>query len=76
MALSAMLLPGISGSFLFLLTGLYPALISAVSAFDLAILPLFISGAVGILLMAHVLKALLVKYHAEVLSCLTGVSLR
>lgn len=74
MALSAMLLPGISGSFLLLLTGLYPALISAVSAFDLAILLLFISGgAVGILLMAHVLKALLAKYHTEVLSCLTGV---
>ena len=54
MALSAMLLPGISGSFLLLLTGLYPALISAVSSFDLAILLLFISGgAIGILLMAH-----------------------
>ena len=74
MALSAMLLPGISGSFLLLLTGLYPALISAVSAFDVSILLLFISGgAIGILLMAHILKALLAKYHTEVLSCLTGV---
>jgi putative membrane protein len=69
-----MLLPGISGSFLLLLTGLYPALISAVSAFDVSILLLFISGgAVGILLMAHILKALLAAYHTEVLSCLTGV---
>jgi putative membrane protein len=74
MALSAMLLPGISGSFLLLLTGLYPALIGAVSTFDLTILSLFITGgAFGILLMAHVLKALLTRYHTEVLSGLTGV---
>ncbi|NCV52403.1 MAG: DUF368 domain-containing protein, partial [Gammaproteobacteria bacterium] len=74
MALSAMLLPGISGSFLLLLTGLYPALISAVSTFEVSILLLFVSGgAIGILLMAHLLKALLAKYHTEVLSCLTGV---
>jgi putative membrane protein len=49
-------------------------LISAVSTFDASILLLFVSGgAIGILLMAHLLKALLAKYHTEVLSCLTGV---
>ena len=74
MALSAMLLPGISGSFLLLLTGLYPALIGAVSTFDLRVLLLFIGGgAIGILLTAHLIKALLIKYHTEVLSCLTGM---
>lgn len=74
MALSAMLLPGISGSFLLLLTGLYPALINAVSALDLTVLGLFVSGGVfGILLMAHLLKVLLTKYHDQVLSVLTGV---
>ncbi|HAN81441.1 MAG TPA: DUF368 domain-containing protein, partial [Gammaproteobacteria bacterium] len=74
MALSAMLLPGVSGSFLLLLAGLYPALISAVSALDIKILGLFIGGgAVGILTMAHILKALLARHHTEALSCLTGV---
>lgn len=74
MALSAMLLPGISGSFLLLLAGLYPALISAVSALDIEILGLFIGGGVaGILTMAHILKALLARYHTAALSCLTGV---
>ena len=74
MALSAMLLPGVSGSFLLLLTGLYPALIGAVSTFDLRVLLLFIGGgAIGILLMAHLIKALLIRYQTEVLSCLTGV---
>ena len=64
MALSAMLLPGISGSFLLLLVGLYPAMISAVSALDIKILALFIGGGVGgILVMAHVLKALLARYR-------------
>jgi putative membrane protein len=34
---------------------------------------LFIGGGViGILLTAHLIKALLIKYHTEVLSCLTG----
>ena len=57
-----------------LLAGLYPALISAVSAPDIKILALFIGGgAVGILVMAHVLKALFARYRIEALSCLTGV---
>ncbi len=74
LAFSAMLLPGISGSFLLLLTGLYPALINAVSVFDLTILGLFvIGGVVGILLMAHILKALLARFRNQVLSALTGV---
>ena len=74
MALSAMLLPGISGSFLLLLTGLYLALIGAVSTLDLRVLLLFVGGgAMGILLMAHLIKALLTQYHTAVLSCLTGV---
>ena len=45
----------------------------AVNTFDLGVLLLFIGGGViGILLMAHLIKALLGKYHTEVLSCLTG----
>ncbi len=73
-AFSAMLLPGISGSFLLLLMGLYPALINALSIFDLTILGLFVmGGVVGILLMAHILQALLTSYHNQLLSALTGV---
>lgn len=74
MALSAMLLPGISGSFLLLLVGLYPALIEAVSTLNLPILGLFLAGgAVGILLMAHVLSWLLDRFEAATLAILTGV---
>ena len=74
MALSAMLLPGISGSFLLLLTGLYPALSGAVSTFDLRSTVIHRRWCNRYLLMAHLIKALLVKYHTEVLSCLTGVA--
>ena len=74
MALSAMLLPGISGSFLLLLTGLYPALITAVSELQWTVLGLFIFGGVlGILSMAHVLKWLLDRFEAAVLCLLTGI---
>jgi|TARA_B110000305_G_scaffold109545_1_gene123311 putative membrane protein len=74
MALSAMLLPGISGSFLLLLTGLYPALLSAVSEFNLTILGLFLVGGVfGLLAMAHALKLFLERYETPVLCLLTGV---
>lgn len=74
MALSAMLLPGISGSFLLLLTGLYPALIGAVSRLDVPVLGLFLmGGAFGILAMAHVLKWLLERYQVPVLCVLTGI---
>ena len=73
-ALSAMLLPGISGSFLLLLMGLYPALIDAISSFDFTILGLFIFGGMfGILFTAHALKALLARHHNQVLGVLTGV---
>lgn len=74
MALSAMLLPGISGSFLLLLTGLYPALIAAVTRVDVLILGLFLAGGVlGILVMAHLLKWLLARFEAAVMCLLTGV---
>ena len=74
MALSAMLLPGISGSFLLLLTGLYPALIAAVTGGDFLVLGLFLcGGALGILSMAHLLKWLLSRFESQVMCVLTGV---
>lgn len=74
MAFSAMLLPGISGSFLLLLTGFYPALIAAVSNHQGVILVLFVAGgAAGIVMMAHVLKRLLKSFEQQVLSILTGI---
>lgn len=74
MALSAMLLPGISGSFLLVLVGVYPQLMTAVTVGDWQTLGLFgIGGVAGLLLMAHLLRWLMARMERILLSFLTGV---
>ncbi|WP_079253747.1 DUF368 domain-containing protein [Endozoicomonas arenosclerae] len=75
-AISAMILPGISGSFILLLMGLYPAVLAAVKSFDVVVLAIFGSGCVvGLLTFSHVLSWLL-KHHRDLaLSLLTGLML-
>ncbi|MFT5789840.1 MAG: putative membrane protein, partial [Shewanella sp.] len=61
-AITAMILPGISGSFILLLLGLYTSVMGAVKSFDIAIMATFIAGAVtGLLSFSHVLSLLLRK---------------
>ncbi|MDR8524892.1 MULTISPECIES: DUF368 domain-containing protein [Shewanella] len=75
-AITAMILPGISGSFILLLLGLYTPVIGAVKNFDIAIMATFAAGAaIGILSFSHVLSALLRKYHDATLVFLTGLML-
>ena len=75
-AICAMILPGISGSFILLLLGLYAPIISAVKSVDLTIISLFAIGAiVGLLTFSHVLSALLKHFHDETLIFLTGLML-
>ncbi|KEQ17785.1 DUF368 domain-containing protein [Endozoicomonas numazuensis] len=75
-AISAMILPGISGSFILLLMGLYPAVLAAVKGLDVLVLSVFGSGCiVGLLTFSHVLSWLL-KHHRDLaLSLLTGLML-
>lgn len=73
LAICAMILPGISGSFILLLIGMYPVMIEAVSRVDLALLSIFACGAlVGLLLFSHVLSWLLRHHRASTLSLLIG----
>ncbi len=73
LAICAMILPGISGSFILLLIGMYPVLIDALTGFDLARLGLFGAGAaVGLMAFANVLSWLLDHHHSTTLSVLTG----
>ena len=73
-AICAMVLPGISGSFLLLLMGMYQPVISAVVAVDLKVLTVFFAGClIGLLAFARVLKALLARYRTTTLSTLIGV---
>lgn len=75
-AICAMILPGISGSFILLLLGMYAPVLGAVKAFDLPILTLFLTGCVvGILSFSHLLSWLLRRFRDFTLVFLTGLML-
>lgn len=75
-AICAMILPGISGSFILLLLGLYPAVLAAVKGFEIAMLVCFAAGCViGLLSFSHVLSALLRHFHDATVLFLTGLML-
>ncbi|MEX1033447.1 MAG: DUF368 domain-containing protein [Cellvibrionaceae bacterium] len=72
-AICAMILPGISGSFILLLLGLYTTFLRAISELDLLILASFVAGcACGLVAFSHVLSWLLRRYHGATLATLTG----
>lgn len=73
-AVSAMILPGVSGSFLMLLLGVYPVVIGALSARDVVTLAPFALGmVVGLAVFSTVLDALLRRAHDAVLAVLVGL---
>lgn len=75
-AICAMILPGISGSFILLLLGLYPFILGAVKGLDIAVLAVFASGClIGIVSFAGVLRWLLTRWRDLGLSLLTGLML-
>lgn len=75
-AICAMILPGISGSFILVLLGLYPVVLAAVKSLDLAVLVVFASGClVGILSFARLLGWLLQRWRDLTLALLTGLML-
>ncbi|MFY2506781.1 DUF368 domain-containing protein [Vibrio pectenicida] len=73
-AICAMILPGISGSFILLLIGMYTPILGAVKSVDITVLLLFISGCVtGLLSFSHVLTWLLKHFRDLTLIFLTGL---
>lgn len=73
-AICAMILPGISGSFILLVSGMYAPVLLAVKELQFGILFLFASGClVGILSFSHLLKWLLQRFHDATLALMTGV---
>ncbi|MCP5349723.1 MAG: DUF368 domain-containing protein [Oceanospirillaceae bacterium] len=73
LAICAMILPGISGSFILLLLGLYAPVIAAVKGMDLPLLAVFAAGClVGILSFSRVLSWLLHHHFNLTMSVLTG----
>jgi len=73
-AICAMILPGISGSFLLLMMGMYATVLKAVHSVDVAPLIVFGIGAVlGLALFSTGLGWLLERYHDAVLAVLIGL---
>lgn len=72
-AICAMILPGVSGSFLLLLMGMYPIVIRAVADLNWWTLGSFLAGCVtGLLLFSHFLSWLLRRFREQTLAVLTG----
>ena len=72
-AVCAMILPGISGSFILLLIGSYSTVIFAIKDKNLFLLTVFGAGCVvGILLFSKLLKWLFANYEKIIVSLLTG----
>lgn len=73
-AICAMILPGISGSFLLLMMGMYAAVLGAAHDLDLGVLVVFGFGAVvGLALFSTGLGWLLDNFHDLVLAALIGL---
>lgn len=72
-AICAMILPGISGSFILIILGAYKALSNAVHDWDFKKIAIFAVGAVvGLLSFSRLLKWLFKNYHNTTLALLTG----
>nr|WP_024308886.1 DUF368 domain-containing protein [Pseudomonas sp. P818] len=75
-AICAMILPGISGSFILLLLGLYSVVLGAVKDLNLLVLAVFASGCVvGLLSFARLLSWLLSRWRDLSLAFLSGLML-
>ena len=75
-AVCAMLLPGISGSFILLMLGVYPAAIAAVDDWVWADLAALAAGAVlGLALFSHLIDRLLHRWHDPTLAVMVGLLL-
>ncbi len=72
-AICAMILPGISGSFILVLLGMYKFILGAVGDMNIAVILTFLVGAaIGIISFSNVLSWLLRKYHDLTIAMLAG----
>lgn len=74
LAICAMILPGVSGSFILLLIGMYAPVLAAVKGFQIDTLALFLCGCViGLLTFSHLLSWLLKHFREITLMFLVGL---
>jgi putative membrane protein len=73
LAICAMILPGISGSFILVLLGMYGTVLAAIKSLDLLFILVFVSGAgAGLLCFSRLLHWLLHHFHQATMALLTG----
>nr|WP_323133356.1 DUF368 domain-containing protein [Marinobacter sp. F3R08] len=73
LAICAMILPGISGSFILVIIGMYAPVLAAIKSIDLVTLSLFMAGCVvGLLSIARLITWAFHHFHDLVLAVLTG----
>ena len=73
LAVCAMILPGISGSFILVLLGMYSTTLVALKSLDLVFILVFVIGAgCGLLCFSRLLHWLLLRFHQGTMAVLTG----
>lgn len=76
LAICAMLSPGLSGSFILLLMGLYVPIFNALKSLELSVISIFMAGAtIGILSFSHLLTWLFKRFPTETYAMMTGIML-
>ena len=72
-AISSMILPGLSGSFVLIIMGNYALVLGAISTFSLSILlPMALGCIVGLIVFSHVLAWVFKHYQDHTLALMTG----
>lgn len=75
-AICAWILPGLSGSFILLILGLYTFMIDAIKSLDVINLTFFATGAaIGLVCFSQVISRLFARHRNETLAVLTGFML-
>jgi len=75
-ALCAMILPGISGSYIMLVLGQYEYMLGVIKSLSLVEITAYVAGGViGLLLFSRLLKYLLKTHHTAMIAFLTGLML-
>jgi putative membrane protein len=74
LAISAMILPGVSGSFILLMLGIYPFLIARLAALDMQVITIFALGCgFGLMAFSRIISYMLKRHTAVVMSVLSGL---
>ena len=72
-AISSMILPGLSGSFVLIIMGNYALVLGAVSTFNLSILvPLALGCGIGLILFSHIIAWIFKHFENQTLALMTG----